>query len=128
MATLLPTPAADGNASSAVRLRVGARDDLVWIELRGELDLGGRAKLKEALERAESSRPALLVLDLRELELIDSTGLALLLGAERRATKAGRRLVLIEGTPLVRRTLRITGLDAAFELTADSSSLPDKPL
>jgi len=31
--------------------------------------------------------------------------------AERRATAAGRRLVLIEGTPLVRRTLRITGLE-----------------
>ncbi len=38
-------------------------------------------------------------------------GNALLLAAERRATAAGRRLVLIEGTPLVRRTLRITGLE-----------------
>ena len=55
-------------------------------------------------------------------------GNALLLAAERRATAAGRRLVLIEGTPLVRRTLRIAGLDAAFELTADPSSLPEKPL
>lgn len=127
METLLPTQA-DGNASSAIQVRVGTGEDLAWVELRGELDLSGRACLEQALERAERGRPALLVLDLRGLELIDSTGLALLLAAERRATEAGRRLVLIEGTPLVQRTLRITGLDGAFELTGDPSSLPKPPL
>lgn len=62
------------------------RDDQgsVRVRLRGELDLSGAGRLEESLDRlAADGRP--VVLDLRELTFMDSTGLRVLLQAAERA-------------------------------------------
>ena len=118
----------DRDLASGLDLVVRSAGDLAWVELHGEVDIGSRDRLAEAMHDAESTRPSLVVVDLHGLELIDSTGLAVLLAAQRRAAGAGRRLVLLLGTGLVPRTLHITGLDTAFELVDDQSSLPEAPL
>ena len=56
------------------------------IELVGELDLDGAPRLEEALRAAEAGDAASIVVDLGQLEFIDSTGLRLLvLAADRGA-------------------------------------------
>lgn len=98
-----------------------------WVRLAGELDLAGRATVEEALRLAESNAPTLLVLDLTRLELIDSTGLRVLLAAQRRASEQGRRVVLLQGGAAVRRALEITGLHAVFEIPHDGVPFPEAP-
>ena len=49
-----------------------------------------RAALADAVERGKGD----LVVDLHGVELVDATGLGVLVGAHRRADRAGRRLVL----------------------------------
>ena len=70
----------------------------VRIALRGELDLAHAYTFDEELRRVEAARPSCVVLDLRELEFLDSCGLARLLAARRRARKAGHRLLLVRGS------------------------------
>ncbi len=102
-------------------LNVNTRDepDRVHLELSGELDLATAPKLEDELKHVEQSEPALIVLDLRPLSFMDSSGLRALLAADARAREAGRRLVLVRGDERVQRVLRITRLDERLEIVDD---------
>lgn len=94
---------------------------LVRLLLRGELDLSTVSKVEEELRRAESSEPALLVLDLSELNFLDSTGLRLIVTADRRARDSGRRLAVVKGPDAVQRVFSITRLDERLEMVEPGS-------
>ena len=89
---------------------------LVRLLLRGELDLSTVSKVEEELRRAEASEPPLLVLDLTELTFLDSTGLRLIVTADRRARDQGRRLAVVKGPDAVQRVFTITRLDERLEM------------
>jgi anti-sigma B factor antagonist len=69
----------------------------------------------EGLAETESSRPAFLVLDLRRVRFIDSSGLAALVAAWKRARRDGRRLIVVSSPGAVERLLTVTGLDRELE-------------
>jgi anti-anti-sigma factor len=77
----------------------------------------GRAR--EAIEQAESGPANLLVLDLSELEFIDSTGLEVVLRAARRAHDDGRRLIVQRPSSYVRRLLAMTAIDQSLDVVED---------
>jgi anti-sigma B factor antagonist len=79
------------------------------IVLAGELDLAGAQQLETRLDEAEREGPARLIIDLRGLAFIDSTGLRLLLQADARARERGCELVLRPGEPSVQRVFEVTG-------------------
>jgi len=82
------------------------------IALTGELDLSGAAPLEEEIERlAGEDGVRRVVLDLRELSFMDSSGLRLVALAERRLGGAGRALVLVRGPNAVQRVFSITRMD-----------------
>jgi ABC-type transporter Mla MlaB component len=62
----------------------------------GELDLAGVPAFDYELRRAEA-HATLVVVDLRELEFIDTSGACLLLEADRRVRGAGGRLLVVRG-------------------------------
>ena len=82
------------------------------ISLTGELDLSATAPLEEEVERlAEEEGVRRVVLDLRELEFMDSTGLRMVALAERRLRSAECELVLVRGADAVQRVFAITRMD-----------------
>jgi anti-anti-sigma factor len=83
--------------------------DAVWIRLDGELDIHTTAQLQTALDAALHSR-RLIVIDLRGLTFMDSTGLGALISANAVARRCGSRLVLIRGRDQVERLFELTGL------------------
>jgi anti-sigma B factor antagonist len=83
----------------------------------GELDLATAPALEEALERAFEGGSARVVLDLRELEFIDSSGLRTLLTARRRADDAEAAFSLVAGHRGLERTLEIAGVHKVFQWT-----------
>ena len=91
-------------------------DNAVRIALRGELDLEHAYSFDEELKRVEALEPDCICLDLRELTFLDSTGLARLVAARRRAMRAGRRLVLVRGPAAVQRVFQLTAVEEAFEI------------
>jgi anti-sigma B factor antagonist len=93
--------------------------DRATVSLRGELDLAGVDRAREAIEQAESTPGGLLVLDLSELDFIDSTGLEVLLRAARRAHDTGRRLIVQRPSRYVRRLLELTAIDQSLDIVED---------
>jgi anti-sigma B factor antagonist len=91
-------------------------DDMVRLALAGEFDLSNAAQVEDALKEIERERPSLLVLDLRELTFMDSTGLRVMVSADARARDDSRRLAVVQGPESVHRVFRITGLDDHLEM------------
>jgi anti-anti-sigma factor len=85
--------------------------DTVVVSLEGDLDISNAAELEAELERLEEGEPSLLVLDFREAGFVDSTGLSLILNADARARKAGRRFQIVSGASgVLERLLKTIGL------------------
>jgi anti-anti-sigma factor len=89
------------------------------IAATGELDLSGAAILEAEIERL-AAEPDLgaVVLDLRELEFMDSSGLRLIVLADMRAREAGRRFALVRGTETVHRVFEITRMTDRLDFVA----------
>ena len=97
----------------------GADGDRAVLALRGELDLEHAYTFDEELRRVEAVRPSCVVLDLRGLSFLDSSGLARLLAAQRRARRERRRLLLVRGTVAVQRLLALTAVSEHFETVSE---------
>jgi anti-sigma B factor antagonist len=95
----------------------------VRFALRGELDLAHAYTFDEELRTVEETRPATVVIDLRELTFLDSCGLARLLAARRRARRLGHRLLLVRGSAAVQRLFALAAVDEAFEMVSDVPAL-----
>jgi anti-anti-sigma factor len=82
-----------------------------WVlSVSGELDLRTSPELEQRLERVWGTGAELVILDLRPMEFMDSTGLRVLLGAHQRAQERGRRFALVRGADQVERVLTLTGV------------------
>jgi anti-sigma B factor antagonist len=102
-------------------------DDAVLIGVSGELDLASSPELERELERGAASDISLLIIDLRNLEFMDSTGLSVLVRAHQKATQSGKRFAIVKGPQQVQRLLSLTGVaerltvvDSPEELLAGS--------
>ena len=85
-------------------------DGLAAVSVSGAIDLASAPQLDIALLAvAGASRVAV---DLAGVDYIDSTGLALLMNHRQRLGEAGQSLRVCNPSLLVRRLLKMTGLDA----------------
>jgi anti-sigma B factor antagonist len=83
------------------------------VRLGGELDLYNAAQVRAALVEAVAEAPERIVVDLGEVEFLDSTALGVLIEARSRlANRAG--LMLAAPGLETRRALQISGLDQLF--------------
>jgi anti-anti-sigma factor len=98
-------------------VRIERRGDAAVVVPTGELDLATAPALEASLTRAFGEGPGHVVLDLRELEFIDSSGLRTLLTARRQAEDAGRQFSLVAGHRALERTLEIAGVHKVFSWT-----------
>ena len=88
----------------------------------GELDLSTAERLEDELRRHERDEPSTLVLDLRELTFMDSTGLRTVIAADARARERGIRLVIVRGSEDVDRVFRVTRMDEHLEMVDEPPS------
>ncbi|MEV5704735.1 STAS domain-containing protein [Actinoallomurus sp. NPDC052274] len=84
------------------------------IAIHGELDIATTAPLRARLFTIVANTTEPVVIDLSAVPFCDASGLALLVGAWRRAGLHGVPLTLAAPRPNVTKLLRITGLDRAF--------------
>lgn len=87
---------------------IEVRGDDLWVLPHGDLDIAGAPELKEALSLALASDARSIVVDLRGLELLDSTGLGTLLEAQ--AGEGGDRISFVPGSDHVQGVFRLSGL------------------
>jgi anti-sigma B factor antagonist len=98
-------------------------DNAVLITLTGELDLASSPDLEHELEEGAASRAKLVVVDLRTLEFMDSTGLSVLVRAHQRAAQTGQRFGVVRGPQQVQRLLSLTGVADRLEIVDDPNEL-----
>jgi anti-sigma B factor antagonist len=87
---------------------ISVRGDELWVLPRGELDLEGAPELEETLSLAMASDAKSIVIDLRGLEFVDSTGLRVL--AQAPMAEGGERISFVPGSDHVQSVFRIAGL------------------
>ena len=72
--------------------------DAAWVRLSGELDVATAPRL-ERLLREPPLQARVIVLDLRDLAFVDSSGVHAIVDASVRSRQAGRRMLLLRGRP-----------------------------
>jgi anti-sigma B factor antagonist len=97
-------------------------DGVRVVRVVGDIDMLTAPVLDSMIANQFRARPRLVVLDLREVQFMSSSGLASLMLARVQATKSGARLhLVIDGDPVLR-PMTITGLTPLFGIYRDLSS------
>ena len=99
-----------------IDLKTDDNGETMIFRLRGSLDLATSPTVRAALTDATQKSKQDVIVDLTQLEFLDSTGLGALIGAHRRAVENGGtfRLVIHDGP--IARLLNITGLIRVLEV------------
>lgn len=113
---------ADLNTSSEVIISARRDGDVIFIAIRGDIDLhnspGLRTDLLDALNR---QMPQKLVLNLAEVPYMDSSAIAVLVEALQKMRKAGGKIYLTNLQPRVKGLLEIARLDTIFIVVKDEA-------
>lgn len=70
--------------------------------------MASSGQLEREIATVGSEQPQAIVLDLRELDFIDSTGLRTLISEHERSRESGRTFALVQGSKQVDRLMSIT--------------------
>jgi anti-anti-sigma factor len=102
-----------GNAS----FNVAVDDDSSTIQIapRGELDMATVPGFEEIIQACEQEPAPTIVIDLRDVSFMDSTGLRALLRARDRSLENGHRLLVVEASDPVRKVFEITGMRSVLD-------------
>jgi anti-sigma B factor antagonist len=106
-----------------LRIEVRTTPDRVVLELHGELDLLGAPLLQKKIEQASGDARGILVLDLQELQFVDSAGLRVILMAHESARQQGQEFALTKGSEQVQRLLSIAGVDEHLRIIASPDDI-----
>ncbi len=80
-------------AEGPLEVHVRRQPPAAIIDLRGEINGAAEEALNAAYAEAESGQPEVILLNFREVDYINSTGIALIVGLLARARAARRRLL-----------------------------------
>jgi anti-anti-sigma factor len=104
--------------TSAVR----RRDDVVVVDLVGDINRGAETALATAWEEAARTKPTVVVLNFTDAGYINSTGIALIVGVLARARADGIRLRAYGLTQHYQEIFEITRLADYLAITTDEDS------
>ena len=80
------------------------------IDVKGDLDLYNAFRLKEAVQRMIDADARVLILNMKDVDYVDSSGIGALLSINRLLAKDGRKLRIASVTQTVQNLMNITGL------------------
>jgi anti-sigma B factor antagonist len=100
----------DAERFEPLHTRQERHGDTIVVAAFGEIDLTSADRLEAQLLAVLSSHRR-LVLDLRELDFIDSSGLHCILDVDSASRAAGVEFELVPGPPHVQRVFRLTRTD-----------------
>lgn len=110
----------------SVTIRRSEQPPWTVLSAGGDLDVVGAPELRQAVVTVVSEGARLLVLDLSDLDFVDSFGIGAVVGALKRLRQRGGDLALVCPTPRIRRVFEICDLDRilAFHDSMDSLTEP----
>ncbi|ANP36956.1 MULTISPECIES: STAS domain-containing protein [Rhodobacterales] len=90
------------------------------------IDAAIAIRFKEDMRSATESGPDRVILDLSEVQFIDSSGLGAIVAAMKQLG-SGRRLDLAGPTPMVEKVFRLTRMDTIFDLYGSLTEAMSEP-
>jgi anti-sigma B factor antagonist len=81
------------------------------LEVKGEIDVFTAKNLREKIKDIYNKKQKDIILDFKQLNYIDSTGLGVIIGAYGRMKEKNNNLIIINAKQNVLKLLTITGLD-----------------
>ena len=113
-----PIAGGENKVGARCHLETARTTGAAYLVLVGELDLSCTMRFGETLEKLIADTPQDLVIDLRSVTFIDSTGLALLLRADAMAREEGCRLHIVRSpTEIVNAVFEASGVNNLLPLT-----------
>ena len=95
------------------------------VRLSGEFDLACEERFQDELGRVLDGHTGTLLLDLRDLDFIDSTGLRVLVQTDELARSDGVDFTILCRDGQVRDVLRVSGLDGYLPVVDPWGTVPD---
>jgi anti-sigma B factor antagonist len=112
-----------------LQIDVTRTDGHTVVSPHGEIDFATGPQLKDAITELLVAGDVHLVIDLLDVDFIESTGLGALIGGRRRAHALKGSLVLVCTEQQMLKIFRITGLDKVFTIhdTVDAATQQAAP-
>jgi anti-sigma B factor antagonist len=105
-----------GSVQNQFQVEVRRNGAAAVVSVSGELDLASGPELEAELDQLTGPDVQLVVIDLRRLDFMDSTGLSILVRAHQRLAAEGAEMGLVRGSQQVQRLLDLTGVAERLRL------------
>lgn len=100
-----------------MKLITAVKDGSLVARVTGEIDHHSAPAIREQIDALlDSLQPKGLLLDLSETDFMDSSGLGLILGRQRKTEEIGAKLVLLNPSPAIRKLLHLAGMEHRIEI------------
>ncbi|MGH3430432.1 MAG: STAS domain-containing protein [Mycobacteriales bacterium] len=93
-------------------------DEYTVVSVAGEIDVYTAPQLREKLIDLVDSGEHHIIVDMRDVEFLDSTGLGVLVGTLKRVNSANGSLSLVCTQERILKIFRITGLERVFTIAS----------
>lgn len=98
------------------------RRSVLCVTVRGDVDLSTTPRLRRAFLDLDSAGHHHIDVDLERVEFLDSAGIGVLIGALRRARRAGGNLTVSAISPEVADVFSLLGLNLVFAVTSPADN------
>lgn len=105
--------------SDKVVQEVREEGGVVLVRLAGEIDMHRTPEVMQAVDAHMQSKPKRVVVDLSDVEYMDSSGVGTLVHLFRQVNSNGGKLILVKPNERVRSVFEITRLDRFFVICQD---------
>lgn len=110
-----------------MNLELSTRGDTLLVRVaEPRIDAAVAIEFKDQMRKAMATRTTRVLLDLEEVNFLDSSGLGAVV-AVMKMMEAGRKLELSGLTPPVDKVFRLTRMDRVFTIHRDAASALDLP-
>ena len=98
-------------------VKINVTGEVVTAYLGGELDHHTAKEMREAIDNAvELNMPTHLILDFKDVNFMDSSGIGLVMGRYRNLVKTGAELHITQAPPQIYKMLKLAGIERLAKL------------
>ncbi len=106
----------DENTQRPLTMNNPKRDKAAYINVSGEIEMSTALGLRKRLFDAVKRRPYFLVIRLKHVPYMDSSGLAVFLETIKSARQQGTEVVFLQPSETARKALEVVGLEALVKV------------
>lgn len=98
--------------------KINVTGEVVTAYLSGELDHHNAKEMREAIDNAvELNMPSMLIIDFKDINFMDSSGIGLVMGRYRNLAKTGAELHITNTPQNIMRMFKLAGIERLAKIS-----------